>query len=134
MPKSGANVRSLAGPTSAGVGQEWLLRVESRRSSDDVAGCRLRARLGYKREVLELAGVELRSERVLVMTDLAADLPMISASKGQLQEVILNLVTNAVDAMRPITDRARVLEVSSAFASGQGVLIDVADAGTGIEP
>ena len=59
---------------------------------------------------------------------------MISASKGQLQEVILNLVVNAVDAMRPITDRARVLKVSSKFVSGQGVSIDVADSGTGIEP
>jgi len=56
------------------------------------------------------------------------------ASKGQLQEVILNLVVNAVDAMRPITDRARVLKVSSKFVSGQGVSIDVADSGTGIEP
>jgi signal transduction histidine kinase len=86
------------------------------------------------REVLELAGAELRSERVLVVTDLAADLPIISASRGQLQEVILNLVTNAVDAMRPITDRARVLKVSSTFASGQGVLIAIADTGTGIDP
>jgi len=59
---------------------------------------------------------------------------MISANKGQLQEVILNLVVNAVDAMRPITDRARVLKVSSKFVSGQGVSIDVADSGTGIEP
>jgi signal transduction histidine kinase len=59
---------------------------------------------------------------------------MMSASKGQLQQVILNLVTNAVEAMRPITDRARVLKVSSTSVSGQGVLIDVADSGTGIEP
>jgi signal transduction histidine kinase len=85
-------------------------------------------------EVLELLRAELRSERVLVVTDLAADLPMMSASKGQLQQVIVNLVTNAVEAMRPVTDRTRVLKVSSTFVSGQGVLIDVADSGTGIEP
>jgi signal transduction histidine kinase len=85
-------------------------------------------------EVLELAGAELRSERVLVLTDLATDLPRMVASKGQLQEVILNLVRNAVDAMRPITDRARVLKVSSTFVSGQGVLIAIADSGTGIDP
>jgi signal transduction histidine kinase len=84
-------------------------------------------------EVLELLGAELRSERVQVVTDLAADLPMMSASKGQLQQVMLNLLTNAVEAMRPITDRARVLRVSSKFVSGQGVLIDIADTGTGIE-
>jgi signal transduction histidine kinase len=85
-------------------------------------------------EVLELSGAELRAEHVHVVTDLAADLPMMSASKGQLQQVILNLVTNAVEAMRPITDRARVLKVSSMFVSGQGVLIDVADSGAGVEP
>jgi signal transduction histidine kinase len=85
-------------------------------------------------EVLELLRAELRSERVLVVTDLATDLPMMSASKGQLQQVILNLVTNAVEAMRPINDRARVLKVSSTFVSGQGVLIGVADSGMGIEP
>jgi signal transduction histidine kinase len=86
------------------------------------------------REVIELAGAELRSGRVLVLTDLAADLPMMSGSKGQLQQVILNLVTNAVEAMRPITDRARVLKVSSTFVSGQGVLIAAADSGTGVDP
>jgi PAS domain S-box-containing protein len=85
-------------------------------------------------EALELVGAVLRSERVQVVTDLAADLPMMSASKVQLQQVMLNLVTNAIEAMRPITDRARVLKVSSTFVSGQGVLIGVADTGTGIEP
>ncbi len=85
-------------------------------------------------EVLDLVGAELRSERVHVVTDLAADLPMMSASKGQLQQVMLNLVTNAVEAMRPVTDRARMLKVSSTLVSGQGALIDVANSGIGIEP
>jgi signal transduction histidine kinase len=57
-----------------------------------------------------------------------------SASKGQLQQVMLNLLTNGIEAMRPIADRPRVLKVSSRFVSGQGVLIAVADSGTGIEP
>jgi signal transduction histidine kinase len=85
-------------------------------------------------EALDLVGAELRSEGVQLVTDLAADLPMMSANKSQLQQVMLNLITNAVEAMRPITDRARVLKVSSRFVSGQSVLIDVADTGTGIEP
>ena len=59
---------------------------------------------------------------------------MMSASKGQLQQVILNLVTNAIEAMRPITDRVRVLKVSTTLVSGQGALIDLADSGTGVEP
>ena len=84
-------------------------------------------------EALDLLGAELPSERVHVVTDLAADLPMMWANKSQLQQVMLNFITNAVDAMRPLTDRVRVLKVSSRFVSGQSVLIDVADSGTGIE-
>ena len=85
-------------------------------------------------EVLEVAGVQFRSEGVVVLTDLAADLPMVFANKGQLQEVILNLVTNAIEAMRPITHRARLLKVSSTFVSGQGILTAVEDSGVGIDP
>jgi signal transduction histidine kinase len=69
-----------------------------------------------------------------VVTDLAPDLPLISGNRGQLQQVILNLLTNAVEAMRPIIDRARVLKVSSRLARDHGLQIDVADSGTGIEP
>jgi signal transduction histidine kinase len=85
-------------------------------------------------EIIEFLGTELRSERVHVVIDLDPDLPMISANRGQLQQVILNLITNAVEAMRPITDRARVLKVSSRPVSGQSLMIEVADSGTGIEP
>jgi len=85
-------------------------------------------------EILELAGFQFRSEGVVVLTELATDLPMVSANKAQLQEVILNLITNAMEAMRPVTERARVLKVSTAFVSGQGVLIAVEDSGTGIDP
>jgi signal transduction histidine kinase len=84
-------------------------------------------------EALDLLGAELRSERVHVVTDLAADLPMMWANKSQVQQVMLNFITNAVDAMRPITERVRLLKVSSRFVSGQSALIDVADSGTGIE-
>ena len=58
---------------------------------------------------------------------------MMWANKSQLHQVMPNLITNAVDAMRSITDRVRMLKVSSRFVSGQSVLIDVADSGTGIE-
>jgi len=85
-------------------------------------------------EVLELAGFQFRSEGVIVLTELATDLPTVSANRAQLQEVILNLITNAMEAMTPVSDRARVLKVSSASVSGQGVLIAVEDSGIGIDP
>jgi signal transduction histidine kinase len=84
-------------------------------------------------EVLELAAAELRLAGVLVVTDLSKDDPTVFANKVQLQQVILNLITNAIEAMRPITDRARALKVSSTNFGGH-VLIAVEDSGSGIDP
>jgi signal transduction histidine kinase len=85
-------------------------------------------------EAVEFLRMELRSEHVFVVTDLAPDLPMISGNRGQLQQLVLNLLANAVEAMRPIIDRVRVLKVSSRLVGGHSLQIDVADSGTGIEP
>ncbi|SEC50055.1 Histidine kinase-, DNA gyrase B-, and HSP90-like ATPase [Rhizobiales bacterium GAS188] len=65
---------------------------------------------------------------------LAAQLAMVSAHRGQLQQVILNVVNNAADAMRAVTDRARVLKVKSEALGSDGVAVSVEDSGTGIDP
>jgi signal transduction histidine kinase len=77
---------------------------------------------------------ELEAQKIDVRLDLAAQLPMISAHRGQLQQVILNVVTNAADAMRSVADRARVLKVKSVALPSGGVAISVEDTGTGIKP
>jgi len=86
------------------------------------------------REVLALADTELRNHKIDVQTKLATGLPSVLADHVQLQEVILNLLTNALDAMRPVTDRARLLRVESALHDPAGILITVRDNGTGINP
>jgi C4-dicarboxylate-specific signal transduction histidine kinase len=86
------------------------------------------------REVLALVDGDLRSKRISVRTDLAMQLPPVLADHVQLQQVILNLITNAADAMRPVTDRARLLQVISGTYESNGVRVIVEDSGTGIDP
>ncbi len=83
-------------------------------------------------EVLRLAYGELQAQGIVVETDLSRTLPSVLAHRGQLQQVILNLVTNAADAMESMPDRPRVLRIKSAVQDGNSVLVSIADSGTGI--
>lgn len=85
------------------------------------------------REVIELVQGELQKHAISMETDLDGRLPPVVIDRIQLQQVILNLVMNAIDAMEPITDGARVLRVSSEFHAADAVLVSVADSGTGID-
>jgi signal transduction histidine kinase len=85
-------------------------------------------------EVVELLHGELNSRRVLVHTDLTQNLPQISADRVQLQQVVLNLVMNAGDAMSALPDGARVLTISSKPHGPDEVLIVFEDSGPGIDP
>jgi PAS domain S-box-containing protein len=84
-------------------------------------------------EVLEIVRGELERHRVLLESKLCDQLPTIIAERTQLQQVVLNLVTNAVDAMSSVTDRKRILIVRSEMSGADNVLITVEDSGTGIE-
>ena len=83
--------------------------------------------LALARSELEAAGIETRLE-------LAAELAPVHGHRGQLQQVILNLVTNAADAMRAASGRARVLRVTSKASDSNDVAIALEDSGTGIDP
>jgi signal transduction histidine kinase len=85
-------------------------------------------------EVLELLRVNLRQRGILVKTRLSADLPEIMGNRVQLQQVILNLLVNAVDAMDSVTDGNSVLKITADRQEPSGVLITVEDSGPGIAP
>ena len=86
------------------------------------------------RETIAMASGELGAAKVKIELELAEPLPLISAHKGQLQQVVLNIVTNATDAMRGVEDRERLLRVRSRRFDSNGVALSVQDSGTGIDP
>jgi PAS domain S-box-containing protein len=86
------------------------------------------------RQVLALARGELLRHDVVLRTDLAVDDRPVTGDRVQLQQVLLNLIMNGVEAMRGVTERRRELTVSSTFAEQTSVLVSVKDTGPGIVP
>ncbi len=84
------------------------------------------------RDVIALVQRELSSHGVSLRTELAATLPMILGDRVQLQQVIINLVMNGIEAMQPVTDRQRELVIRSGQDETHGVLLSVTDCGVGI--
>jgi signal transduction histidine kinase len=82
-------------------------------------------------EVLALTRNDLQRHRILVQAEPNAQLPEVRGDRIQLQQVLLNLITNAIDSM-VAKDGARVLRVRSQVDDGGGVIVSVADTGTGI--
>jgi PAS domain S-box-containing protein len=86
------------------------------------------------REVLTLVHKELIEHRIAVFSFLSADLPQVTADRVQLQQVIMNLVTNAIDAMESVTDRPQTLRVKSELRNGDTITVTIEDSGVGIDP
>jgi signal transduction histidine kinase len=85
-------------------------------------------------EVLALLHRDLQKHAIEIRTELAGGLPQIMADPVQLQQVLLNLISNAVEAMAAVDDRRRVLRITSSLHESDNVLITVTDSGTGIDP
>ncbi|MEH2584533.1 PAS domain S-box-containing protein [Nitrobacteraceae bacterium AZCC 2161] len=86
------------------------------------------------RQVIELTRGEAVKNRVSVDTQLAEELPPIAGDRVQLQQVILNLIINAIQAMSATTDGPRRLVISTGKAESGGVLVAVRDSGFGLAP
>jgi PAS domain S-box-containing protein len=84
-------------------------------------------------EVLVLAGHELNENQILVDHQLTTDLPFVLADRVQLQQVLLNLVMNSIEALAPVTNRPRLLRVQSGTDESGEVLVAVSDSGTGFD-
>jgi signal transduction histidine kinase len=85
-------------------------------------------------EALDLLREELNAYGIETSLQLTQRLPSIMAHKGQLREVILNLIQNAIDAMKVISDRRRILRIGTGHHDDEAIVISVEDTGPGIEP
>ena len=86
------------------------------------------------REVIALSLGELQNGRVILRTEFADDLECVTADRVQLQQVIMNLLRNALDAMNTVDDRPRDLLIRTEREEGDRVRLSVKDAGGGFDP
>jgi PAS domain S-box-containing protein len=85
-------------------------------------------------EVIALSLTELQRNRVILRPEFADDLPVVTGDRVQLQQVILNLLKNASDAMRAVNDRPRQLQIRTERGQDGQVQLSVRDAGVGLDP
>jgi len=146
--------------TNANAGVRWLSKTpveldRARETFDDIAADGRRANEVVKslrsmfdgghqaetlldaneliRQTVAMLRGELEDARIGVQFELAPELPGVSGHRGQLQQVLLNIVYNAADSMRTVTDRARVLRLKSEPLETEGIAISVGDSGAGID-
>ncbi len=86
------------------------------------------------RNVLSQLKDELKIRKIAVQLDLAPRLPQVYGNTTQLRQVLSNLVINAADAMSTVTDRPRILSLSSTLEATESIVISVRDTGVGIDP
>jgi PAS domain S-box-containing protein len=118
---------------------------EGRRTSEVFDGIRdLFRKVGQSREPIDVNELvretyhslvaELTDNSVLIRTQLEPGLPLVDGHKGQLQEVIINIVHNAIEAMRTTSDRKREVLIKTKRNNDASIAVDVQDTGPGIDP
>jgi PAS domain S-box-containing protein len=85
-------------------------------------------------EVIALSLSELQRNRVVLRPEFSNDLPVVTGDRVQLQQVILNLLKNASDAMSAVNDRPRQLQIRTERGTDDQVRLTVRDAGVGLDP
>jgi signal transduction histidine kinase len=146
--------------TNSGAGLRWLAKTppdleEARSTFERIGSDGLRAnevldsiramfrrdnqekgRLDVNESVREAAALlrsELQAKGIALRLELAPRLPPVHTSKGQLQQVVFNVMANAADAMSAVNGRARVLTVKSGAPDEGSILVSVEDSGVGID-
>ena len=99
-------------------------------------GKRLRERSDINeviREVIALSEGELRRNALSLQTQMAEDLPHVVIDRVLMQQVVLNLIVNAVEAMHEVSDRARVLRIRTQEQPSGSIVVLIQDSGVGVD-
>ena len=85
-------------------------------------------------QVLRLLREQLNTQGIACRLDLASDLPLVVGHKGQLQEVVINLLQNAIEAMNTSKHGCRTLQLRTKRHGDDAIVVEVEDTGPGISP
>jgi PAS domain S-box-containing protein len=85
-------------------------------------------------EVIALTQTEMQRTGVRLQSRLAQDLPLVSADRVQLQQIMINLIVNAIEAMAGASNGSRELKIESGIDDGNDVFVAVQDTGPGLDP
>jgi PAS domain S-box-containing protein len=134
-------------PPDLAAAQQAMVRVvqDAHRAGDVIRGLRALTSKSAPRltklnmndtikDALLFVTSDIRQQGVALKTQLSADVPPVLGDRVQLQQVLLNLITNGIDAMGTITEKSRTLTISSECCQQDGVLVSVRDTGTGVDP
>ena len=148
VSNAGASLRWLAGdPPNLDRAREAILRIvrDGKRAGEIIARVRALTRSATTptekldlnetiREVLALTGDEAKRNSVMVETKCAEDVFPVQGDRVQLQQVLLNLIMNAIEAMSSVTVRARALVITTRNLDPDQVQVMLEDAGIGLDP
>lgn len=148
ITSAGACARWLAAqPPNIAEARETLgnITADGRRARDVIARIRALTKRQMVRkqdldlnrelaEVLALTEHESRTHGVVRRTELDRTLPRVQGDRIQLQQVLINLILNAIEAMSAIDDRPRLLTILSRLDSPNAILVEVRDTGSGLDP
>jgi signal transduction histidine kinase len=84
--------------------------------------------------VLDALGEELKVHEITMRAELKAELPLVMGHSGQLQQVFINLLRNAIEAMAAFKDSRRLLQLRSSRGGDNAIVVEVEDCGPGIDP